>query len=181
MTPQYILRKALCRQPHCFSAHVPGKGYVNDGTDPVTAEDYRRQYLRAAESEIENMQWAAGYAEGREAPARGILFANWNVLPRAAGDLLERAGYACEWSDQWGTCEDCGNAISTSPDSYCWRPFYREDLIESGSMVCLDCAPYPACSTCDKQTDAENIYDSEYCSRDCYDARDSETETAVSE
>jgi hypothetical protein len=31
MTPQYILRKSLCRPAHCFSAHVPGRGYVNRG------------------------------------------------------------------------------------------------------------------------------------------------------
>lgn len=138
MTPEYILRKSLCRQPHCFSAHVVGKGYVNRGDDPATREEYLRQYHRTAESEIENMQYAADYAEpGYSTPEKGILFANWNRFPSKATDLLERAGYAIEWSDEWSLCDDCGKAVRTSPDSYSWSNSYA--IVGECSIVCLDC------------------------------------------
>jgi hypothetical protein len=142
MTPQYILRRSLCRKPSCFSSHVPGKGYV--GTLETEGAEFVRQYVRAAESEIENLQWADGYAEpGYTDPARGVLFANWNRFPRGVDSILKRAGYAIEWSDEWSTCEECGKAVRTSPDSYAYRPHYREDLIEHGTFICLDCSPAP--------------------------------------
>src|SRR4051812_18753686 len=88
------------KQPHCYSAHVPGQGYVNDGTRADLAADYRRQLGRAARSEFENMGFASEYHEpGYTQPARGFLFANWNRFPRNFDRLLERMGYAIEWSD----------------------------------------------------------------------------------
>ena len=128
--------------PHCYRAHVPGQGYVNDGSPVYDRAEYLRQLDRSVQSEIENMGYATGYVEcGYDEPAKGVLFANWNVFPRNLDRILERAGYAVEWSDEWSTCEDCNKALRTSPGSYSWRPMYREDLIEHGSMVCLICAP----------------------------------------
>lgn len=116
---------------HCYTAHVPRQGYVNDGSREDWRADYLRQLERDVQSEIENMGYASAYAEsGYDTPKRGILFANWNRFPRGFDSVLERAGYAVEWSDEWTTCEDCGKAYRTSPDSYGWTPAgqYREDL-----------------------------------------------------
>ncbi len=108
------------RAAHCYSARVVGEGYVNRGDDPKTREDYLRQLTRSLQSEVDNMGYASGYAEpGYNDPARGILFANWNLFPRGIDKILEYAGYAVEWSDEWHTCE-CGKAFRTSPDSYHW-------------------------------------------------------------
>lgn len=182
MSPQYILRKSLCRAAHCFSAHVPGQGYVNRGDLAETRAEYDRQRRRSAEQEIENLGFAAGYAEpGYSDPERGVLFANWNVFSNDVCNVLERAGFAIEWSDEWSTCEDCGKAVRTSPNGWDWHPHYREDGIENGSFVCLDCAPYPECSTCGTQTDAEHIYNGEYCSQDCYDNQGADADEQVSE
>mgnify|MGYP001561251471 CR=1 FL=1 len=143
--------------PHCWHAWVQGKGYVNDGSPVFDRADYLQQLERAAKSEVENMGSAEKYAErGYTQPARCILFANWNVLPSAAGDLLEKLGYACEWSDEWTTCSDCQRALRTSPDGYDWRPyfeFFESDrnwsdpyhVSESGDL-CLDCLQEWACS-----------------------------------
>jgi len=109
--------------PHCYSAHVPGQGYVNRGDNPVTRADFDRQWARSKRIEAENMRWAEGYAEpGYDQPKLGVLFANWNVFPSDAGDDLETLGYSLEWSDEWAICEDCNRAFRTEPDSFCWEP-----------------------------------------------------------
>lgn len=124
--------------PHCFSAWVQGQGYVNKGDMPALRADYLAQLERAARSEVENMGYAASYAEpGYEQPKRGILLANWNRLPSKLTDVLERAGYSIEWSDEWSVC-DCGKAFRTEPDSHSWTPAYTE---RDGELLCRECAP----------------------------------------
>src|SRR5262249_11080147 len=116
MTPEYILRKSLCRAAHC--------------ADNATHEERARH--------IEYMEWAAEYAEpGYDQPEKGILFANWNYFPRGVDSILERYGYQIEWSDEWSTCGDCGKAFRTQPDSYGWQPsyFWASDC----EMLCKDC------------------------------------------
>lgn len=124
-------------QPHCFSAHVVGRGYVNRGEAEFDRADYLAQLKRAAEHEISNMGFASEYAElGYDRPARGILFANWNRLPKKLDSILEKLGFAAEWSDEWQVC-DCGRAYRTSADSYVWAPAYKT---VNGEEMCLKCA-----------------------------------------
>lgn len=145
MTLEFILRCAVSsmirghHKPHCFSAWVNGQGYVSSGLGPIEDRaDYLRQLERTATSEVENLSFASAYAEpGYTDPPKGIAFANWNSLPRGLNDILERAGYAVEWSDEWTTCEDCGKAIRTSPDSYSYQPY--SVLVDDCSIVCLAC------------------------------------------
>lgn len=135
--------------PHCYSAHVVGRGYVNDGSKVYDRADYLRQLERSAQSEVDNMGFAPDYAEpGYDTPAKGVLFANWNCLPENLDRILERAGYAVEWSDEWTMCEDCQRAFRTSADSFCWSPagVYMEgsrdysDPYQADSVsLCLDC------------------------------------------
>ena len=124
--------------PHCYRAHVVGKGYVNDGSVQHDRADYLLQLERTATSEVENLGYASAYAEpGYDQPSKGIVFANWNPLPRGLDTILEKAGYAVEWSDEWTTCEDCQRAIRTSPDSYSWSSSYHCD--DNGTILCMDC------------------------------------------
>jgi len=120
LSPQYILRASLCREPHC--AHE---------------ENWKDRAL----SEIENLGWSSDYAErGYTAGVRGVLLANWNYFPRDIGDTLERAGFDIQWSDQWTTCGDCGKLVRTSGDCYSWQPYY---VIENEcELVCLDCVDW---------------------------------------
>ena len=114
MTPEYILSKSLCRPAHCG--------------------DYTPETRL---SEIENMQYASEYAEpGYTNPAKGILFANWNLFPRGVDSLLESYGYEIHWSDEWATCDDCGRAVRTSADCYAWSPSY---ICGDGGITCTDC------------------------------------------
>lgn len=143
MTVEYILRAAIVSMikghhaPYCYTAHVPGKGYVNNGTLQESRADYLAQLERSAMSELENMTYASGYAEpGYADPERGILFTNWNIFPRGLDTILDRAGYAVEWSDEWSICE-CGKAIRTEADSYSWTPSYA--IIGECSIVCHEC------------------------------------------
>lgn len=128
--------------PHCFTAHVPGRGYVNDGSNTLGFDraDYLRQLERAAQSEIENLGFADHYSEpGYSDPEKGIVWVNWNCLPRGLDRILERAGYAVEWSDEWSTCDDCGGAVRTQPDSYSWECSYVET---DGAIVCHKCVDW---------------------------------------
>jgi len=119
MTPEYILSKSLCRKPHC-------------GSDDLQVN------ARRAQSEIECMNFAPAYAESEYTqPERGILFANWNYFPSEVTSLLEKYGYAIEWSDDWSTCGECGKAVRTSADSYSWQPSYV--ILHECEIVCVDC------------------------------------------
>ena len=87
----------------------------------------------------ENIQWAPGYAEpGYADPTNGILFANWNNVSRRVQDILERAGFAIEWGDEWSTCSECGKAVRTSADSYGWQQsFWMPE--DAGFLLCTEC------------------------------------------
>ncbi len=104
-----------------------------------------------------DMDWAAEYAEpGYTAGKKGILFANWNNETRKgteeerkageywpvvdsfrsrAGDMFEKAGFECEWSDEWSTCE-CGKAFRYEGDHMGWRPSY---IIHESGYTCREC------------------------------------------
>lgn len=139
MTPQYILRKSLCRPAHCWSAHVLGQGYVNKGELASQREDYDRQRRRTAECEIDNLGYAPHYSEpGYDQPERGVLTANWNVFPRDIDKVLERAGFAVEWSDEWTTCDECSGLVRTSPSGYWWETSYVERA-EGTEITCFRC------------------------------------------
>lgn len=147
MTIERILKAAVAsmitghHSPHCFSAHVIGQGYVNkgDNTHGHSRADYLRQLERTATSEVENLGYAPAYAkhQGETQPRRGVLMANWNYLPTGLDFILERAGYAVEWSDEWSTCESCNGAVRTEPDGYFWEPPYK--LVDDCTILCLDC------------------------------------------
>jgi len=126
------------RKPHCFSAFVQGQGYINQGDVVETRPDYIKQAVRAAQSEVDNLGFAPTYAEpGYDNPAKAVLFANWNDLPRDLDRILEHAGYAIEWSDEWSTCDACNGAVRTSPDGWNWTPYYKFD--GDCTILCLDC------------------------------------------
>jgi hypothetical protein len=154
--PQELLTLAIAHMvrgthaPHSYSAHVPGQGYVNRGGPPFDRADYLRQLQHAAESERDNLGFAPGYAgySAENQPARGVLFADWNTFPSSVGDALERLGFECEWSDEWTICDDCQQAVRTSPDSYDYQPMYAYvndewngtlDTTDGCTCLCVDC------------------------------------------
>lgn len=88
-------------------------------------------------SSLSEVEWAPGYAEpGYDEPKHGVVLANWNGYPSRLTDILEKAGYAIEWSDEWTSCENCGKVFRTSPDSYGWQ---MSGVIEDGGAVCREC------------------------------------------
>jgi len=99
----------------------------------------------SAKQELDYIEFCQSYGEkGYDNPKRGILFANWNKFPRFIDELLERAGYAVEWSDEWIISSETGKAYRTSPNGYDWKPYYvltddadvvGGDEIESGDQL----------------------------------------------
>lgn len=121
MTLEYIVRAALKdMQTGRESAHCGNPARPQDG-EP-----------------LEGIDRAEGYSEpGYDDPRKGVLLANWNQYPGRLIDLLEKQGYAIEWSDEWATCDDCGKLVRTSANSYDWQPSYT--LVDDCSVVCKDC------------------------------------------
>jgi hypothetical protein len=85
----------------------------------------------------------AGYEEpGYTTPEHGVIATgNWNnfrvwdsktkayqlnecYLRKRVGDLFEKMGIPCEWSDEWTECSECYALIRTSPDCYSWLPSF---------------------------------------------------------
>lgn len=140
MTPQYVLGKSLgdCfrieskedpswkKKTSLFATYVPGY-YALTST------------IREQQDEINNLGYAHEYAEPgyTNSGGKGILFANWNLFSKKAGDILEKMGFECEWSDEWTTCQDCGRAVRTSPDSYSYQPSYV--ILNECELFCMDC------------------------------------------
>jgi len=130
--------KDRTEKPHCFSAHVPGQGYINDGNIPGLEDEYWRQALLAATQERDNMMVAPRYSEpGYENPPHGVLLANWNHFPSGLEKKLEEAGYGVEWNDEWLFCNDCGGAVRTEPDNMFWKPSYV--ITKDSELLCNMC------------------------------------------
>lgn len=132
MTPQYVLRKSLCRPPFCAGPQQYHDKPLADWPAPAV-ETWRQ----TAENYIENMDYATEYGEpGYDNPKRGILFSDWNYFPKGVGDLLEKQGFAIEWEDEWCRCDGCQKALRCSPDSYSWQKSYIES---DCNRYCFDC------------------------------------------
>lgn len=83
-----------------------------------------------------NIEWASEYIEpGYSTDKKGILFANWNNVPKKIINKLE-SEYEIEWEDEWSTCSNCGRAFRTSPNSYHWQGSY---YLGEGEIFCLEC------------------------------------------
>lgn len=92
----------------------------------------------AKEYEADYIEYASDYSEpGYSKPKQGILFGNWNGYPTRLTDILEKLGYEIEWSDEWSTCSDCGNAVRTGPDSYSWTQSFV--IYNDCELICHNC------------------------------------------
>ncbi len=115
------------------------------------AADGKGYWIR---NHIEEIQLHSGYAEpGYSEPECGIIATgNWNTidkwnketnkhdlisdLPKRVGDIFEKMGIPCEWSDEWSQCGSCYKLIRTSPDSYSWQANY---WLGDGDITCAEC------------------------------------------
>ena len=106
--------------------------------DYMADSDKPELRAKAIEEIIFSRGWANGYSEN---PKNGILLADWNYMSQKVQELLERAGYEIEWSENYELCDNCGLAIRTTHDNYCWQPEFIRTA-EDG-IYCNDCAaPY---------------------------------------
>jgi hypothetical protein len=77
-----------------------------------------------AEKNGAHIEHASEYGEpGYTGPRTGIVFMNWNDVPKRIQDGLESQGWELEWSDEWHIDHNNGaKAYRTSPDCYSWEP-----------------------------------------------------------
>ena len=101
---------------------------------------------------FDDVSWAPHYVEpGYDNPKREVLFANWNNWPTRLTDILETVGYACEWEDEWTTCDYCGGAARMAPNSYDWQ---ASILVTDGDEICRDCMDWE--DECQRREDDSN-------------------------
>lgn len=120
--------------------------YRNFKIDPTLTPD---ENLEAA-MEVGMFEfWSKAYVEpGYDAGEKGIIFADWNnpdhydeatksrvvdsTIMSELSTLAEANGWSIEWSDEWSTCDECGNAYRTHADCYSWTSAAFDG-------VCRDC------------------------------------------
>lgn len=141
----YTVRNA--RRAHMRAKDTP-RWQVDRETErgPVSASEWHKRYpltfralLTFCEVNSTEIDWAKEYGEpGYSAPERGIIFSNWNNIPKALADRLEAQGYELEWSDEWCIDHDSGGskAYRTSPDSYGWQSSVQHT--DDGTMLTPD-------------------------------------------
>jgi hypothetical protein len=83
--------------------------------------DYCRVMQLWAEKNRKDIEYVGHYGEpGYSDPEKGIIFTNWNDVPKKLIERIENAGYACEWSDEWYCDYDHDKAWRTVGDSWGW-------------------------------------------------------------
>jgi len=88
-------------------------------------ERLRRAFDYLSENFDGCIEWADEYGEPdyKCGPA-GVLFANWNDIPKRVQSILERLGFELEWSDEWyiNGGRSPTKAYRTCADSHGWQP-----------------------------------------------------------
>lgn len=103
--------------------------FVEDALPLIDIDKVVEEVMDSGEGYQANAYLEPGY----NSPENGkIIFSDWNKFPQYVIELLELAGHATEWYDEW-LVTDNGNAVRTSPDSYSWTPSYL--LTEDGDVL----------------------------------------------
>ena len=71
---------------------------------------------------------------GYSTDKQGILFANWNNIPKHVQRAL-KSDYELEWSDEWYLDYESNSCYRTKPDSYHWKPSV---IFINGEAVTID-------------------------------------------
>lgn len=95
-----------------------------------------------------NAEYCTHYGEpGYQDPEKGIIFANWNDVPKGLADWLEKCGYSLEWSDEWMIDYNNDKAYRTSPDCYSWE--CQVMLTDDGEYITPDDSPDTWIAACE--------------------------------
>jgi len=80
---------------------------------------------------------ALGYGEpGYSDPESGIIFADWNRVPRHIQEGLERRGFALEWCGEWLIDYEGGSKAYRSSPTHCgWTPSYILNDWTNGEII----------------------------------------------
>ena len=138
------------------------KDYIYNGVDHIEGmdEDELFEFVEnmSAEDKKEILRYlsngqtdqiydvAASYSEpGYCDPENGYIFLGDWWIEKVRGHresylvkLIQAAGGACEWHDEWVCCPQCSGAVRTKPDSYSWTPGFIEFADEIYCSECLD-------------------------------------------
>lgn len=105
---------------------------VNERGECFSGESDRFRTIEVLHAfcEVNNLEieFACEYGEPGYGPApKGILFTDWNHVPKSLQDRLEAQGVKLEWSDEWyvDSDESPSKAWRTEGDSMGWEPRTR--------------------------------------------------------
>src|SRR5678816_1797897 len=103
-----------------FAKEYAEPGYTNPEKGILFADWNDRTTYRVDARTFYSRYSAEQFVKTHEVADPAIVEQRDDTMKRLS-DLAEKAGYAVEWSDEWSTCDDCGKAVRTSPDSYGWK------------------------------------------------------------
>lgn len=131
--------------------------YIEIGEDSIPLDAIYEAFNGA------NVLWGE-YGEPRYVLSEGkesAIFGNWNDGPCDSPACMKKTlsseypfimevddkeflnalelHFELEWSDEWGSCSNCGRYVRTSPNSYSWSPSY---YLGDGELLCKDCIDY---------------------------------------
>ena len=117
--------KRATMSDHEFSWNRERGECFNEAHGPFSTVEVFHKYCEVNSHQCE---FAEEYGEpGYTHPGKGVLFANWNRVPKLLADRLEAQGYELEYSDEWYV--DCdktpAKAWRTSPDHHGWESRVR--------------------------------------------------------
>ncbi len=142
----YLVRNA--RRAKAHTAETPpwevqrdterGEVFSDATLHPLAGDKFTTISVLQAFCEVNNLQWdsADQYGEpGYTTPAKGILFCDWNDVPKPLQKRLEAQGFELEWSDEWYIDSDNSpsKAWRTQSDSHGWESRVR--ATDSGMLT----------------------------------------------
>lgn len=155
---EFILRAARSYVEKAHADYMALRDGMGNGYKPNHRLDTPWLALSALSADSGAIQWFDGWAGDEDSAP--VVAANWNLINDFADaaihgsssedrelvpggdvmerlfDILERAGYDCQWYDEISTCGSCYRAIRTQPDSYGWQPEYA---VGDGEITCSSC------------------------------------------
>lgn len=120
----------------------PETDWIMDRTCTMIEEasDRDKAELLDAISQLDGVVYNHGYAyaePGYDDPKGGYIFmGDWNKHDNLV-KMIEAAGGAIEWSDEWYSCGDCCKLVRTQADSYSWQASFV--IMNECEVICHEC------------------------------------------
>ena len=85
-----------------------------------------------------------------------VIVADWHAIPTDLANRAEAAGAELDWHDEIYACDDCGHAVTTTPQHWHWTPSYAWD--GDCAILCFMCCESRGLSWADGPGGFHTVY-----------------------